>query len=92
MWGNLITAVLMTVAGRIIAALGLSFVTYVGLNELQGYLMNAVQSQIGGIPDIAMQLAYILGIGVMLNWIFGTFVFIQSIKAFSKLSAGIAKK
>lgn len=92
MWGQLITSVLMTVAGKVIAALGLSFISYVGLNEIQGYLLSHVQQQIGGIPSDAMNLAYIAGIGVCLNWIFGTFAFIGSMKAMSKLSAGIQKK
>lgn len=91
MWGKLLTGVLTTVAGKIIAALGLSFVSYVGLNEVQGYLLDTVQSQIGGIPDVALNLAYIAGLGVCLNWIFGTFAFVTSLKAMSKLSAGITK-
>ncbi|MDO1509884.1 MULTISPECIES: DUF2523 domain-containing protein [unclassified Neisseria] len=92
MWGSLITGVLMNVAGRVIAALGLSFVSYVGLNELQGYFISKVQEQIGGIPSDALNLAYIVGIGVVLNWIFGTFAFVASLKAMSKLSASIQRK
>ena len=92
MWGQLITSVLMTVAGKVIAALGLSFISYVGLNEIQGYLLSQVQSQIGGIPSDAMNLAYIAGLGVCLNWIFGTFAFITSIKSFSKLSTIVSRK
>lgn len=92
MWGSLITGVLMNVVGRVIAALGLSFVSYVGLNELQGYLLGKVQEQIGGIPSDALNLAYIVGVGVALNWIFGTFAFVASLKGLSKLSAGIQRK
>lgn len=92
MWANLITAVLMTVAGRVVAALGLSFVSYVGLNELQGYLLQVVAANLGGIPSDALQLLYIAGLGVCLNWIFGTFAFIASIRSMSKLSAGLSKK
>ena len=92
MWGVLITSVLMTVAGRIIAALGLSFMSYVGLNEIQGYFLGIVSEQIGGLPNDALQIAYIAGIGVCLNWIFGTFAFVTSLKSLSKLSAVISKK
>lgn len=91
MWGKLLTSVLTTVAGRVVSALGLSFISYVGLNEIQGYLLSTVQTQIGGIPDLAMNLAYIAGLGVCLNWIFGTFAFVASLKTMSKLSAGIIK-
>ena len=92
MWSTLITSVLMTVAGRIITALGLSFVSYVGLNELQDYLLKAVMDQIGGIPDTTLQIMYIAGFGVCLNWIFGTFTFVASLKSMGKLSAIISKK
>jgi putative membrane protein len=92
MWGQLITSVLMTVAGKVIAALGLSFISYVGLNEIQGYLLSHVQAQIGGLPSDAMNLAYIAGIGVCLNWIFGTFAFVTSLKSLSKLSTAIGRK
>ncbi len=50
MWGKLLTAVLTTFAGKVVAALGVSFVSYIGLNELQGYLLSTVQQQIGGYP------------------------------------------
>uniref|UniRef100_A0AAU8B226 DUF2523 domain-containing protein n=1 Tax=Dulem virus 50 TaxID=3145761 RepID=A0AAU8B226_9VIRU len=92
MWGQLITSVLMTVAGKIIAALGLSFISYVGLNELQGYLLSHVQTQIGGMPSDAMNVAYIAGLGVCLNWIFGTFAFVTSLKSLSKLSTAVVKR
>ena len=92
MWATLITSALMTVAGRVIAALGLSFLSYVGLNELQEQLLNTVVAQIGGIPSDALQIAYIAGMGVCLNWIFGTFSFIASLKTLSKLSASLSKK
>ncbi|PSJ79893.1 DUF2523 family protein [Neisseria iguanae] len=92
MWGTLITSVLMTVAGRIVTALGLSFISYTGLNAVQSYLLNAVTTQIGSIPADALNLAYIAGIGVCLNWLFGTFAFIASLKSMSKLSATISKK
>ena len=50
MWGKLLTAVLTTFAGKIVAALGVSFVSYIGLNELQNYLLSTVQQQIGVYP------------------------------------------
>ncbi len=92
MWSKLLTAVLTTVAGKIMAAFGLSFVTYVGVNELQQQLLSYVTNQIGGISDDALQILYITGLGVCLNWIFGTFTFIASLKSFSKLSAVMSKK
>lgn len=92
MWGQLITSVLMTVAGRIVAAFGLSFVSYVGMNEIQEFLMNSIAEQIGGFPDEALQIVMIAGLGVCLNWIFGAFAFVVSVKSLSKLSTIVSQK
>lgn len=85
-WANLITAALMSVAGRILSAIGLSFVTVTGFQSMQSYFVQQVQNHIGGFPQDALQIIYILGFGVMLNWIFGAFTFIATIKGFKKLS------
>ncbi|HFC8487385.1 MULTISPECIES: DUF2523 family protein [Neisseria] len=92
MWAKLLTSVLTTVAGKIMSAVGLSFITYVGLDALQNQLMQAVSQQVGGLTEDSLQVLYILGIGVCLNWIFGTFTFIASLKTMSKLSAIMASK
>lgn len=92
MWAKLLTSVLTTVAGKIMSAVGLSFITYVGLDALQNQLMQAVSQQVGGLTEDSLQVLYILGIGVYLNWIFGTFTFIASLKTMSKLSAIMASK
>lgn len=76
----------MSVAGRILSAIGLSFVTVTGFQSLQSYFVQQVQNHIGGFPQDALQIIYILGFGVMLNWIFGAFTFIATIKGFKKLS------
>ena len=92
MWAKLLTSVLTTVAGKIMSAVGLSFITYVGLDALQNQLMQAVSQRVGGLTEDSLQVLYILGIGVCLNWIFGTFTFIASLKTMSKLSAIMASK
>lgn len=92
MWAKLLTSVLTAVAGKIMSAVGLSFITYVGLDALQNQLMQAVSQQVGGLTEDSLQVLYILGIGVCLNWIFGTFTFIASLKTMSKLSAIMASK
>ena len=82
----------MTVAGRLIAAFGLSFVTYVGLNEVQSRIVAAIAENLNSIPKEALQIAYIAGLGVVLNWIIGAFAFVISTKSLTKLVAGISKK
>ena len=65
-WGSLITAVLMSVAGRILTAIGLSFVTVAGFRQLQSYFIQQVQNHIGGFPEDALQIVYIMGFGLSL--------------------------
>ncbi|WP_373699942.1 DUF2523 family protein [Neisseria dentiae] len=91
-WGTLITSVLMSVAGRIMTAIGLSFVTVTGFQVLQEYFVSQMIEHIGGFPNDVLQIAYIMGFGVMLNWIFGTFTFIATVKGFKKLSTTIHSK
>lgn len=91
-WGGLITGVLMTVAGRVISALGLSMMSFVGLNEMQSYFIKAIASQMDSFPEEALQIMYIAGFSVMLNWIFGAFTFIATVKSFKKLSTIISSK
>nr|WP_107831972.1 DUF2523 family protein [Neisseria subflava] len=91
-WASLITGVLMSVAGRILTAVGLSFISVTGLNTLQSYFINEISRSIGGFPDEALQILYIAGFGVILNWIFGAFSFVISLKGFKKLSTIIQSK
>lgn len=91
-WASLITGVLMSFAGRILTAVGLSFISVTGLNSLQSYFINEISRSIGGFPDEALQILYIAGFGVILNWIFGSFSFVISLKGFKKLSTIIQSK
>ena len=43
----------MSVAGRILTAVGLSFISVTGLNTLQSYFINEISRSIGGFPDEA---------------------------------------
>lgn len=82
----------MSVSGRVLTALGLSFVTVTGFRSLQSYFIGQIQNHIGGFPEDALQIAYIMGFGVMLNWMFGAFAFVTTIKGFKKLSTMIQNK
>lgn len=82
----------MTLAGRIISALGISVVSYVGLDRIQTYFAKEIVGQIGKFPQEALQIMYIAGFGVVLNWIFGAFTFVVSVKSLKKLSTIVAQK
>lgn len=89
--GSVLTGVLMSVAGKLITALGVGFVSYAGLNLLQNKFAGWLQTQMGAIPADALQIFYIAGGGVALNWLFGAFAFINTLKASGKLIAGMKK-
>lgn len=86
-FNTLMTAILMTTAGKIISALGLCFITYQGLDTLQGYFLRVVHQQLGQFTHDALQLFYLGGGGEVLNWVFSGYAFALSIKTTSKLTA-----
>lgn len=88
---TMLISVLMSFAGKIIAALGIGFVTYSGIDYMQGKFASWIAQELGSFPADAMQIFYIGGGGVFLNWIFGAVAFIASIKSMSHLTA-IMKK
>ena len=89
--GTMITSVLMSVAGKLLTALGVGFVSYTGLDYMQGKFASWIASQLGAFPADALQIFYIGGGGVILNWIFGAITFIATIKATSHLTASLRK-
>ena len=89
--GMILTAVLMNFAGRLIAALGVGFITYTGIDYMQTQFAGYMSQQLGNFPADALQIFYIGGGGVVLNWIFGAIAFIASIKVISKLTATLKK-
>lgn len=89
---KMLTGVLMTAAGRIISALGFSVVSYAGLDSMQSYFIREVSSALGSLPQDGLQILYIGGFGVVLNWIFGAFSFVVTLKSLKKLSTIIGQK
>lgn len=89
--GGVIMAALMTFSGKIFTALGLGFVSYAGLDYMQGKFSGWLVGQLGNIPADALQIFYIAGGGVVLNWIFGAITFIATIKTTSRLTASMRK-
>lgn len=81
----LLTSVLMSFAGKIIMALGLSVISYTGFDFMQSRFINWFEQSLGSFPADALQIFYIAGGGVALNWFFGAFTFIVSLKSLSYL-------
>lgn len=89
---SVIVAALTSVAGRLIAGFGVGFVAYKGFDVIQNQFIQYLQSYINSFPAAALQLFYMGGGGVVLNMFFGAFAFTVSLKAVSKLSAGLVRK
>jgi len=89
--GTMLTSALMSFTGKLIAALGVGFVSYTGIDYLQSKFAAWILQQLGNFPADALQIFYIGGGGVFLNWIFGAIAFIASIKATSHLTATMKK-
>lgn len=89
---GMFTAVLTTLAGKIIMALGISAISYTGLNLLQTQMINALTGQLSAAPLSAVQIMYIGGLGVALNWILGAVAFFVSFNSVAKLGSIFRQK
>lgn len=89
--GGVFTAVIMTGFGKIITALGIGFLSYKGLDYMQSFFANWITKQLGSFPADSLQLFYIAGGGVVLNWFFGAIAFVATIKTTSHLTASLRK-
>lgn len=89
---TLLTSIFTTLIGKVLSALGLAFVSYTGLNFMQEQFVGYMNQNLVSIPNDALQLFYIAGGGVALNYFFGAITFIASFKAAAKLSTSIKRK
>ncbi|MDO4694180.1 MAG: DUF2523 domain-containing protein [Eikenella sp.] len=83
---------LLSVAGRILTALGITAVTYVGFDLMVGQFKNHIQTQVGGMSADWLNLFYLVGGGVVLNILFGAMTFVVSFKSMSKLATSLGRK
>ncbi len=80
----LINALTMLI-GKIITALGITAVTYVGLEAIVDNLKQQIAQSVTGVPAGLLQMFYLSGGGVVLNILFGCLTFILSFKALTRL-------
>lgn len=83
---------LLSVAGRIMTALGLMAVTYTGVDIMVSRFQQEITQSVTGAPQAMLQLFYISGGGTVLNILFGAIAFILSFKQMTKLATAIGKK
>ncbi len=82
----------MSVAGRILTALGLMAVTYSGVDRLVAHFQQAITSSITRAAPQAMLQLFISGGGTVLNILFGAIAFILSFKQMTKLATSIRER
>ncbi len=84
---NLLT----TFLGKLIAALGLTAVTYVGLDALISQFKSQIQAALNDVPQGMLQIFYLSGGGTVLNILFGCLTFFVAFKTVFKLMPKGAK-
>lgn len=83
---------LATFAGKLLVSLGITAVTYVGLERVVKQFTDKITSNVTGVPHDILQIFYISGGGVALNIILGAFTFYVSVKGVTQLTSRLGKK
>lgn len=82
-----LSALITTYGGRLLAALGISAITYKGADIVQAQFINYLISEIGRMPSEVLQIMYLAGFGVALNWLFGGISFAISLMSITKIGS-----
>lgn len=88
-FGSILTAALMSTVGKLIASLGVGVISFVGFDALQKQFVSMLVGSMGAVPIDALQIFYIGGGGVFLNWILGAMTFAMTLKSTKRFTAGI---
>jgi len=65
--GGYLAAITASLTGRVLLALGVSFVTYTGFNVLIGSVSSQVSGVFGQVPTLALQVMSVLQLDTCLN-------------------------
>ncbi len=76
---------LSTLLGKLLAAFGITAVTYVGFEAVISNLKAQIESSLTGVPAGLLQMFYLAGGGVVLNIFFGCLTFVVTFKTLTKL-------
>ena len=76
-----------TYGGRLLAALGISVISYKGISSLQSQFVNYLTSQFSNMPSEVLQIFYLAGGGVALNYIFGASAFAFGLMSVTKIGS-----
>lgn len=76
---------LSTLFGKLLAALGITAVTYVGFDAVISGLKAQIESSLTGVSAGLLQMFYLAGGGVVLNILFSCLTFVVTFKTLTKL-------
>lgn len=88
---SVMTAVLMNTTGKVMSALGIGFVSYKGLDTMQQRFVSMLIDKLDDVPQAALQLIYIVGVGEYLNYMLSGYAFALTIKTTTHLTAGLKR-
>lgn len=83
---------LRSLIGQFLVALGITAVTYQGMEHLLANFKQQITANITGLPNDFLQLFYLSGGGVALNIILGGLTFYVTMSGVTKLTSRIGKK
>lgn len=86
------SALITTYLGRILAAFGFSVITYKGADIVQRNFVSWINTELGRMPSDVLQIFYLAGGGIALNWIFGATAFAFSLSAVTKIGSVFKQK
>lgn len=70
MIGGMLLSLVAGFVGRVVASLGLSIVTYIGISNALGYLKTLVTQSLGALPPDIVQILSVMKVGTSLSIIF----------------------
>lgn len=83
---SVMTSVLMNTTGKVMSALGIGFVSYKGLDTMQQKFVGLLMDKLDDVPQAALQLIYIVGVGEYLNYMLSGYAFALTIKSTTRLT------
>lgn len=88
----MLSTLLTSLVGQVMMALGISVISYQGLDALQRQFVSLMQSEITKLPPDALQILYLGGFGTAMNWLMGGATFALSFAATSKIGSILKRK
>lgn len=70
MLGGLLLTLVASLVGRVLASLGLSVVTYIGISQALDFLKDLIISSMNNLPSVVVQLLSFMQVGKALSIVF----------------------